>query len=339
MEAVGTQVKLPFSKAFEIAVQGIRIRFGRSLVTVSGVVLGMAFLMSNITGQLIKKAVAGENETRQTANLMLTLVSSEIGVLEGKVLAVAVYGRLSAAETLLISRIAAQRPAELRGTGTALPGVTAAPAARLSEGAGILLVLGDQRQVPAALSDLAAGMRQKVIIDSLNERIYKGQSDPAVRRELFFGAQLVQYKAKLQKEAVQARIRTIWIVIISLLVTVIGVSNALLMSVTERFREIGTMKCLGALSSFIRMLFLVESSLIGLAGSVIGVLLGALLSLAAYGFTYGFGAILGTVEYGLLALAGIASISVGTLLAVVAALYPANFASRMVPASALRSTV
>ena len=40
MQQVGTQIKLPLGRAFRISVQGIRIRIGRSLVTVSGVVLG-----------------------------------------------------------------------------------------------------------------------------------------------------------------------------------------------------------------------------------------------------------------------------------------------------------
>ena len=44
-----------------------------------------------------------------------------------------------------------------------------------------------------------------------------------------------------------------------MLVAFVGVLNAMLMSVTERFREIGTMKCLGALNSFIVKLFLIES--------------------------------------------------------------------------------
>ena len=51
----------------------------------------------------------------------------------------------------------------------------------------------------------------------------------------------------------------------------------MLMSVTERFREIGTMKCLGALDGFIVKLFLIESLFQGMAGTVMGVLLGLVL--------------------------------------------------------------
>ena len=70
-----------------------------------------------------------------------------------------------------------------------------------------------------------------------------------------------------------------WIVILSLLVCVVGIVNAQLMAVTERFREIGTMKCLGALDSFILRLFLLEAGMQGLVGSAIGALSGGLFAL------------------------------------------------------------
>ncbi len=126
---------------------------------------------------------------------------------------------------------------------------------------------------------------------------------------------------------------------ISLLVTVIGVSNALLMSVTERFREIGTMKCLGALSSFIRRIFLIESALIGLSGSLLGGLLGFLVAALLYMLTFGPGLVLSALNpLQMLGLYGI-SLLCGLVLSVAAAIYPAQFASRMVPASALRSNI
>ena len=45
----------------------------------------------------------------------------------------------------------------------------------------------------------------------------------------------------------------------SLLVCTVGITNSMLMAVTERFKEIGTMKCLGALDSFVVVLFMLES--------------------------------------------------------------------------------
>jgi len=201
------------------------------------------------------------------------------------------------------------------------------------------LILGNGERSEVPLSTLAAGMSQRVALDSVEGRVYAGDEAPNVRREPFFGKESDEQIQKARQQVRAERFRTIWIVVISLLVTVLGVANALLMSVTERFREIGTMKCLGALSAFIRTLFLIESSLIGLVGSLVGVVLGALLPLIAYSFVYRFGLVFGSMPYGTLFISAAGAVVVGTLLAVLAAIYPARFASRMVPASALRSTV
>jgi hypothetical protein len=352
MEQIGRQVRLPLGRALQIAVQGIRIRFGRSLVTVTGVVLGVAFFMSNITSQLIRTAIAREREQRQTVNLMLTLVRGELGDPAGKTLAVAAFGELSDAERALLDALRPTPGLALRAHGLKDPAFTPAPPDTLGRGAQLLLALGNgPASVPPEM--LCAGMTQPVLLDSLAERNYpenrsyksdrsypENSSAPApLRRELFFGRESEEQAERLKLQAEQAAFRTAWIAIISVLVTVIGIANALLMSVTERFREIGTMKCLGALSAFIRKLFLIESAMIGLAGSVLGTLLGALLSFTGYGLTFGFGLITSALGYGALLAAAGACVAGGTLLAMLAAIYPANFAARMLPASALRTNV
>ena len=113
------------------------------------------------------------------------------------------------------------------------------------------------------------------------------------------------------------------------------------MSVTERFRDIGTMKCLGATSSFIRRIFLLEASFMGLVGGAAGVVLGFIVSLGTYFVLYDVSLVMRTVgsSFGSLAIAAGQALLAAVVLSVVAALYPARFASRMVPADALRSNV
>ncbi|NLL84064.1 MAG: FtsX-like permease family protein [Lentisphaerae bacterium] len=339
-DKIGTQVKLPMGRAVQIAVQGIRIRLGRSMVTVSGVVLGIAFLMSNVAGQLISDALSRERETRQIVTLMEALVRNEVGTAAGKTLAVTVHGDLERTERLFMERVAKMPFAAVRVSGANIDrGVSATPQ-NVAEGAYLLLVLGQQQNIPVDLETLISGMNHVGVLDAVANRTYAGQAPRAgVKRDLLFGKETQEQMERMREHAAQARFRTVWVAIISLLVTIISISNALLMSVTERIREIGTMKCLGALSAFIRRMFLIESAFIGFAGSLAGMVLGALIPLIIYGWIFGFGLMFGEISFVRFGVACLGCVVVGTLLAMIAAIYPANFAARMVPASALRSNV
>src|SRR5207249_10667555 len=88
-------------------------------------------------------------------------------------------------------------------------------------------------------------------------------------------------------EIADDRLQHRWLIGMALLVAFVGILNAMLMSVTERFREIGTMKCLGALDGFIVKLFLIESLFQGVVGTIIGVLVGLSLALISAAATYG----------------------------------------------------
>src|SRR5690606_38649039 len=103
-------------------------------------------------------------------------------------------------------------------------------------------------------------------------------------------------------------------------ITVIGIANAMLMSVTERVREIGTMKCLGALSGFVVKLFLIESSLLGLVGAILGCLVGLLFSILIYAVSFGFGRVVTTINYPVMTVMALAAVTTGVLLANIAAI-------------------
>ena len=225
--AGGREIVLPMSKAVEISFRSLKIRFGRSLITTSGVILAIAFLMSVWSNNEIISSL--RNADKSEINLLLQKNGIETGITED----------------------------------------------------------GDA-------SAEAAG--------------------------------------RIQEE----RSKQTWLISLSLLVCVVGIANAMLMSVTERFREIGTMKCLGALDTFIVKLFLLESTFQGLAGTSAGILIGfsltlglALLDYGGYTFTYF--PLVGIAES-----AGYALV-VGTLLSLVGAMLPAYRAAKMEPVEAMRS--
>jgi hypothetical protein len=126
-----------------------------------------------------------------------------------------------------------------------------------------------------------------------------------------------------------------WLVILSLLVCVVGIVNAQLMAVTERFREIGTMKCLGALDRFILRLFILEAGMQGLAGASAGAILGAIFSLLSGWGRFGTVAITAISWNSVLASIAIAT-GVGCLLSLLGVFYPALVAARMQPVEAMR---
>jgi len=133
------------------------------------------------------------------------------------------------------------------------------------------------------------------------------------------------------------RHRDYWLIALSILVALVGIVNSVLMSVTERFREIGTMKCLGALDSFIVRLFFFESAFAGLIGSAIGAPIGIALATLRMGVAVGFG----SLDPGQLArdtlTNGVIALAVGTTISVLAAIYPAYVAARMQPVEAMRA--
>jgi putative ABC transport system permease protein len=115
---------------------------------------------------------------------------------------------------------------------------------------------------------------------------------------------------------------------ISLLVGGIGIMNITLVSVTERTREIGLRKAVGAPQKAILFQFLVETMTLSILGGVIGIILG---SLIAWVFTF-LGLITAVVTFDVLLL----SFSFSALIGLFFGIYPAYQASRLRPIEALR---
>ncbi len=129
-----------------------------------------------------------------------------------------------------------------------------------------------------------------------------------------------------------------FLAVMALLVCFVGIMNSMLMSVTERFKEIGTMKCLGALDKFIVTLFFIEAGLMGFFGSVLGWLMGWLIVVITQLLSGGAKELNGMFYKGSLLQAG-ESIVIGLAMTLVASIPTAVRAAQMPPAMALRSEV
>jgi putative ABC transport system permease protein len=223
------QIVLPLSKAIEIAVKSIKIRFVRSLITTASIILAIAFLMSVWT----------------TATI----------------------------ETQLIGVYKQSDPKD--------------------------------EKLGALLSD--HGVKIEEVIDG-TYKTYMGLN-----------------------------IKYLWLVLLSLMVCLGGIMNAMLMSVHERYKEIGTMKCLGALDSFIQKLFILESSFQGLVGTALGLIIGLALALVTAWFAYGAYAFDNFPLADIFARGGL-TLAFGFVISIFGAWYPARVAARMEPAAAMRNS-
>ena len=331
---VDRQIVLPMRRAVEIAYKNIRLRLGRSLLVTSSIVLSLAFLVSILVNQVMQESMRQWIDTVDRSPRFAQL-RQQRDALEGQL-------------TDAAAAVRAASPTPATGAGA-----SKRSGGKSSEDAG-----------PAAGADLSRWLSMGKSVGSLplspqqmdeTERA----SDPgrsaveawarvagqfgAVRQELdgpqaLRGMMVKDGLPSTPAEVANDRLQRRWLVGMALLVAFIGIVNAMLMSVTERFREIGTMKCLGALDGFIIRLFLIESSMQAIVGTVLGIVAGEAMSLAMLTVSYGrmawqnppVGALLGSA---LLCLA------VGLVLTIGGGLYPAWQAARLQPIAAMRADV
>ena len=449
---IGRQIVLPLSKAFEIAWKSIRIRMWRSLITMSGIVLAIAFLMSVLaTGAvnsafrqvpendknyaLVQRALQQQAELRDDTTIRVGLVDAPL-LLPGGQRAVPhenIRDSLQDKREYNTVLIPARQEALTRALTTQdedekldafvltyLPeDLASAETLRLFgqfvERGGTLLVLGyDQilpQGTPAAVKQALDGLLPADPEGAETFQVKGSDIDPVrhsavlqvrwntqpaltylAAKAVGEGQALVRAKGKgilwlgtkgkgevfwypvsgkyvadrtslewfMNERVVMGSLRwgarekfastsmakrNLWLVCLSLLVCIVGITNSMLMSVTERFREIGTMKCLGALDKFVARLFLIESSLQGAAGSIVGVALGLALALIRALFAYhvqdlqtgeGHWLALHYFPWAQVLLWALVAIVVGVALSVVAAIVPAKRAAMMEPVVAMR---
>lgn len=318
------QVRLPIAKAVEIAWKSIRLRLSRSLVVTSSIALAIAFLVSILCGEAIVDAMRswmqGFEASPRAAELVGRRQALETQVRAEEAAVRAALRDVTPAKDqppVDYKRLLGRDLAEIREELGGLP----APAAELSSG---LPASEAGRQALARWVTAARDLRQ--VRDEL-----AGPQTLAVRMKL-------AGVAVAEGEVAQARAQTRWVVSLALLVAFVGILNAMLMSVTERFREIGTMKCLGALDGFIVKLFLIESLFQGGVGTAIGIILGLAASLIVATWSFGSFA---WIHMPWAAIAGACGLCllIGLGLTVAGALYPAWQAARMQPVAAMRTDV
>ena len=332
---IGKQIRLPLSKAIEISIKSLRVRFWRSMLTVSSIILAIAFLTYVWTTSRLESAIAIGLRTDAPRVLVVSK---------------AVDDAWKPFERELSKRFSRRR-AEYRDEIEALYSGDAAGFRRYCAKA------AEDRNKPvsfeglpfdnAAISGLAARAREIGLEPDLAGWTAPGLAlagvKGVVQRETdrIGNIQLALQRADFDPEAPaealgHMRPAAVWLILISLLGCGVGITNAMLMSVTERFREIGTMKCLGALDTFIVKLFLLESTMQGLAGTAIGIVLGLAVMLAMSLASFGSAAM---AHFPALdaALIVLWAVLIGAGLSIAGAIFPALRAARMAHVEAMRA--
>ena len=124
---------------------------------------------------------------------------------------------------------------------------------------------------------------------------------------------------------------------IALMVAGIGVMNIMLVSVTDRTKEIGLRKALGATRTDILTQFLIEASVLTLAGGILGAILGIFMGRGTAAliskFVWEGSNWPSVISFGTMVIALLVSVAIGVFFG----LYPANKAAKLTPVEALRS--
>lgn len=138
----------------------------------------------------------------------------------------------------------------------------------------------------------------------------------------------------------ESETQTYYLIVSSVAIVVCGVTitNAMIMSATERFNEIGTLKCLGALDRHVVLIFLVEGLVLGFVGGSIGGLIGLVAGLLATSIQFGLARILLFPAINLIRML-MSGIGLSLALTGLSSIYPVYFAVHLSPTEAFRYEV
>jgi len=178
----------------------------------------------------------------------------------------------------------------------------------------------------SSMNNLIIRLNPKVNLDKLQDKISASITKSSPKSKIYFRSaeQLLDSMHKQQHHLM-------WLLgaigSIALIVGGIGIMNIMLVSVTERYREIGLRLVVGAKSSDIRSLFLVEALVLTLFGGLIGVGVGTFAAyILAHSAHWDFSISLTAIFFGF---------TISTVVGVASGYYPAQQASRLQPIQAL----
>ncbi len=144
---------------------------------------------------------------------------------------------------------------------------------------GIIMSLSDLRKV---LDKVQGAAKKKLPYDSVLVKVESIDKVAEVEQEIktmgYATESMESIRKPMEKEARQKQMMLGGLGAISLFVAALGITNTMIMSISERTREIGIMKALGCYVSDVRIMFLAEAGAIGLIGGVVGCVISFLAS-------------------------------------------------------------
>ena len=314
------QINLPLTKAIEIAWKSIRQRLSRSMLVTSAIILALAFLCSIMTTETLIDGMRAwtQRPVDESLKVRRDKLDADIKALEGEIRKAAQYAP------------AAAKDAKAFDPKQAFDGETWEDI-RERLGRTLPLAGGDLTKLltaqPATLESVKLWIKESAELKTVRAELNR----PEDLKAAMSGNGVPTEPAEIEGNKIQTR----WIIGLALLVAFVGILNAMLMSVTERFREIGTMKCLGALDGFIVKLFLLESLFQGTVGTLLGIVVGLLVSFGMATLSYGE-AVFYNVQWNQIGISVAITLVVGMVLSVGGAILPAAQAARMHPFEAMR---